>query len=273
MNATLQKSLEKIEREGIHLEFDKILDFAWNSWKKVTLPAIAGMLLLTLIFGGITVLLIPFLFGMSFSDLIELAQNNSAYMSEVSNSFDFKLKSILLTVIFVFVGAPINVGFLRMAHNYAEGQEVKVSNIFYYYKQPYFIKLVISALVVGVLTSLFSLGLSQVNAVVGGIGNVIVNVLSLFFVFAAPLIAFGDAGIVEAYKISFNVVSRKFWLIIGLFIIGFLFQIVGLMACCIGILFTMSFIYTLQYGMYRAIFIQEGVEDFNEGLTESEIVE
>ena len=84
--------------------------------------------------------------------------------------------------------------------------------------------------------------------------EVVVSVtIGLFTILMIPLIIFGKLKAVEAIQASILVVSKQPIVILGLLVIGVIASLVGLIGCCIGIVFTIPFMYSLYYVIYSEI--------------------
>jgi uncharacterized membrane protein len=68
-----------------------------------------------------------------------------------------------------------------------------------------------------------------------------------------PLIIFGKLKAVEAIQASIVIVSKQPLVILGLLVIGVIASLVGFIGCCIGIVFTIPFMYSLYYALYSEI--------------------
>lgn len=270
MNAQLQQNLERLKREKIHIEFEQVLDFAWQSWKKITLKAALVFLLVAFIFLPLLAVYLPFLYGMTFEEMISVAQSNPAFFEGIQGSADFTLKSALIGIGANLLFAPINVGIMRMAYNYWKGQEIKINDAFYYFRMPYLGKIIAFVLLTALISALFSVLAVYVHSSFNILGGVISFLVSIFFFFALPLMCFGDAGFIESLRISFSIVSKKVWLVLGILIVSIVFMLAGFLACCIGFLFSLSFIHTAQFALYKELFMQESAPEAE--ITESDSI-
>ena len=68
-----------------------------------------------------------------------------------------------------------------------------------------------------------------------------------------PLIIFGKLKAVEALEASILIVSKQPLILLGLIVIGSIGTLVGLIGCCIGIVFTLPFFNSLYYAIYSEI--------------------
>jgi hypothetical protein len=78
------------------------------------------------------------------------------------------------------------------------------------------------------------------------------------------LIIFGNLQAIEAIKGSMIVVSKQFFILMGLLIVSLLFTMLGIFGFCIGIFFTMPFIYSMYYSIYNEIIGDNDTEEKSE---------
>jgi uncharacterized membrane protein len=68
-----------------------------------------------------------------------------------------------------------------------------------------------------------------------------------------PLIIFGKLKALEALEASILIVSKQPLILLGLIVVGSIATLVGLIGCCIGIVFTLPFLNSLYYAIYSEI--------------------
>jgi uncharacterized membrane protein len=79
-----------------------------------------------------------------------------------------------------------------------------------------------------------------------------------------PLIIFGNLNAIDAIKGSFSLVSKNFWIILVLVIIIGIFIGLGILALCIGILFTYPAWFSMIYIIYTKAMPIEKVNELEE---------
>jgi membrane-anchored glycerophosphoryl diester phosphodiesterase (GDPDase) len=85
------------------------------------------------------------------------------------------------------------------------------------------------------------------------IGGLITLVAQVFVVFTLPLIVIGQLGVMDAIRWSARIASKNFgWLLLYIFVVGLISQS-GVLACYIGMLFTIPFGQCLSLGAYAEI--------------------
>lgn len=263
MNSTLEK-LQQIKEQGFHLDLDNVLKAAFENYKKIAL--FIGLLLFILILlftvfiGSIATI------AFSISDITMFMTNYDIYEnSNLALIFNFIVKVSGMAII-----APLTAGILKTIHNAQQNNPSKIKTVFSYYRSVYFKDLFVSALIIAVVTNTIDPLLSILNdnednmSLLVSLGLTIFNALAgTLTLFTIPLIIFGKLNAIEAIKGSFTIIFKKFWLILLLVIIAaFCSILLGLMAFCIGIFFSLPFFYSVQYIMYRDIMgIESEVED------------
>jgi len=85
------------------------------------------------------------------------------------------------------------------------------------------------------------------------IGGLIGLMAQVFVVFTLPLIVIGQLGVMDAIRWSARIASKNFgWLLLYIFVVGLISQS-GVLACYIGMLFTIPFGQCLSLGAYAEI--------------------
>lgn len=256
MNHLLKTNLDRINTQGVELSFEQILDQGFKSWKKITLP-VAGIFLLFAIFIPVLfIAFLPLIYGVSIGEFMDVAQSNPQYFQEQATSINGLIGTHAFTLIIMLAFTPIPVGIMKMAYCAMVDKPVVFSDAFSFYKAPYYFKLIGFTLLFSFLPSLLFSALGLIAAPLVYLSYLVNIFVAIFLIFVPALIAFGDASIMDAIKISIKVASQKVGLIIGIILISALFQLLGAIACCIGMLFTISFVYSIQMSLYRDIFMQ-----------------
>jgi uncharacterized membrane protein len=102
-----------------------------------------------------------------------------------------------------------------------------------------------------VLSNVFSSGLQFAGY--QWLGLIISLSLALLTFLTIPLIIFGNLKAIEAIQGSIIMVSKQPLIIAGLLIVATIFVMLGLIAFCVGIFFTMPIIYAMHYTIYASI--------------------
>jgi uncharacterized membrane protein len=255
--------VERIANQGYELEFGHVLDNAFANFKKIF--GVAGISFILF-----CVILFAFLFGFigiayGFSDFASnLTGLNPDFMSGTT-----LIIFLLVTTLFSALLSPINAGFIRMAYLADINENFGVDTMFYYFKTKYFKDIFIATLLISIVTVL----LSQLLEVLGFkiIGVLLTYVVYFFTFLTIPLIIFSDLTAVQAISMSFKLILKNPLIILGLLILSVVLVFLGIIALCIGIFFTMPFLFSMYYCIYKEILPLDkhsvldeiGTSDFN----------
>ncbi|APY10300.1 hypothetical protein BWZ22_03195 [Seonamhaeicola sp. S2-3] len=227
------------------LDFGNIFSNSIELFKKTWLQ---GFLLQ--LFTVIVMLPLIIVFYVPFIGAI-IAQQESGYGD--TQAFDSLFAGMsILYILFVIVGVlvlgaisvALNAGFYRIMRKLDHDEQVSTSDFFYFVKGKYLSKTFVLMLI--------SIGIGVVAALLCYLPILYVMVpLSLF----AIVFAFNpELSVGEIVKVSFKLGNKKWLLIFGLLIVsGLLAEIVGLLSCGIGILFTAAFPYHPIYMVYKEV--------------------
>lgn len=254
MKSTLQR-IEEIKRAGYKLDLGEAINETFANYKKIALLAGAVLLLVfiaaIIIIGGITALIL----GVG-----AITETFTQYSMGQLSSTAF-LVNLIASIIGAGLFAPITAGIIQMAHNAAVNEHFDFGTAFEHYKTEHFKELFLAAAIIALVGS----GLGTLFQVANinypeqdllAIGTVVSSIISIlipiFTLVTIPLIIFGKLNAMDAIKGSFVVVSKNFWIILLLVIVCVVFIFFGLIAFCIGIIFTVPAMYSLQYILYRS---------------------
>lgn len=266
MKTTLQR-LEEIKRTGYKLDLGEAINDIFNNYKNIALLGGAVILLIgivsAIIFGGAAALI----FGLG-----EFTQTITDYRDGLVTQTAL-IANFIGTVVISGLMAPVTAGLLQMAHNSANNEEFDFGTAFMHYSSKHFKELFLGAAIVALVGSGLSTGIEllKLNSLdltvilLGSIGgSVISGLVALFTLLMIPLIIFGNLNAIDAIKGSFILVSKNFWIILLLAIIVFIGIMFGLLAICIGILFTAPAWYSFQYIIYTKALPIEEVDQLDE---------
>lgn len=246
MNST-EDRIEVIKKEGYNLDFSIVFEHAFENYKKI---ALYGGLIIFVFFFLLSIVVFGFLIAfLGGTALLELFKPENLQVE----TFGFTTL-IVISAITILLGSllsPLTAGLIKMAYCAENDEEFHVSTMFEFYKLPYFKELFIATFLINITNSLISglLNYAQIPAL-----ELIVSLtISLFSILAIPLIIFGNLKAIEAIQSSLMIVSKQPLVILGLLIVGGISSFVGFIGCCIGIFFTLPFIYSLYYAIYSEI--------------------
>ena len=254
MIKTTKEKIEEIKTNGYQIDFGNVFNHAFENYKKIALYAGLMIVVFAILLGFLAAGIVISTFGVS-------ALNQKILEDlRVENFTGLHLAIyLILGILFNCLLVPFLAGLIKMAHSAEKDEEFHVSTVFQYYKNPYFQELVISAFII----TIFSIGLSEMLKLVGIeiIGALLSAVISFFTFLTIPLIIFGNLKAIDALKSSMIIVSKQPLVLLGLIIVSGIASLVGFIGCCIGIFFTIPFIYSMYYVIYISII---GIDSENE---------
>ncbi|MFH6768766.1 hypothetical protein V8G56_08465 [Gaetbulibacter aquiaggeris] len=182
---------------------------------------------------------------------ILLAQTKNGY-SDPTPFADFFAGMSIISILFIIaavfalstISFVLNAGFFRIMKKLDFNEEVFSSDFFYFFKSHYFNKTFILVLAtVGI--AIVALLLCYVPIFYALVPLSFINMVFAF----NPDLSAGDI-----VKASFKLGNKKWLLAFGLIIISsILAQIVGMIMCFVGVLFTAAFVYHPTYLIYKEI--------------------
>ncbi|PTT13287.1 hypothetical protein DBR27_04945 [Flavobacterium sp. HMWF030] len=246
MKSTLDQ-INDIKNHGYALDFSNVFNHAFENYKKIALYAGLILLVFSIFFGLLAYGILGAIIGFD-----KLTNANILSIKPENLS---QIHLIYYIVVSAFVSAifsPFTAGFLKMADCADKDQEFNVSTIFSYYRTHHFSQIFLATFIISlisvVITSL--LEIQKLNS----LGLLISLTITFFTFLTLPLIIFGNLSAFNAIKSSFIIISKQPLVLLGLMIMIVVAFFVGLIALCIGILFTIPFTYSMTYAIYCAIF-------------------
>jgi hypothetical protein len=246
MNQTLER-LEDIKKNGYQLDFGNVFNHAFENYKKIALYA--GLVLFVFL-----ILFSIFIAGslISFIGFTAMTHELSPENLKIENISQTNLFILgVISLVMTCLLSPMDAGFLKMADCADKDEEFHVSTIFSYYKFIYLKEIIASTFLISAIsffqrTLLAHFGLELLGS--------FISYFILFITYITiPLIIFGDLKAMDAIKNSIMIVFKQPIVLLGLIIVAFIGAMVGIMACCIGLFFTLPFFYSIKYAIYTAI--------------------
>lgn len=244
--SSVREAIENIKQNGFDLDFGGVFNHAFEVYKKIAMTAGAALLLFSFIIVGLVGAVV---FGsMAIADF-------SVDQMEKFDVRNFSLAGLLLYVLtLIFIGclaAPMNAGLLKMSRNASKNEEFSLGTVFEYYGNKYFITIIIATLVLTGFSTTINVGFSLIGyEILGALMNI---VISFFTGLTIPLIIFGNLNPLEAIQGSIAIVSKQFFIILGLLIVSALFSVIGIFGFCIGIFFTIPIMNAMTYTIYASV--------------------
>jgi hypothetical protein len=229
----IQRKIQNAE----HLDFGTILDLSIKMFKEVWLKGFLMVIIIAVFAGALTFL---------FSVLGLSPDPYSVNWVEDFNFYEYYTSNALYSLPQAILISTLTIGLLAGFYRICKQTDLNESisdDLFYFFKGSYFSKI-------------FMLGI---------IYAIIANVAQLLFVIPyiyafVPLSFFAvvfanntDLTETEIVKISFSLGTKKWLLTFGLIFVTGILGMLGLIACFIGILFTISIMYLPVYFVYRDV--------------------
>lgn len=241
--------VERISKQGYDLEFGTILEKAFDNYKKIAGIGGIATLLIGLVIGVFIIALIGVAYG--FSDMTHTLTG----LSPESMSGSGLLVMLIISTVFAAIISPVNAGFIKMAALAENGSDFGISTIFDYYKGNHFRELFIATAII----TFVSTGINYLITYFGILfwGSLAGYVIGFFTFLTIPLIIFSNLTATQAINMSAKLVLRQPLLLLGLLIIAIIFACLGIIGFCIGIFFTIPFLYSMYFTIYAAIIPSE----------------
>jgi len=239
--------IESIKANGYHLNFETVFNQIFENYKKIALYAglilfVFGIFLITLLYGGL-------LYYFGIETITEIIKPENLKPENLSKKFILIYNGC--AILFSCLISPFTAGFIKMAYCADRNEEFHLSTFFSYYKFPKFATLFITTLIISLLNTGISTGTELLG--ISLIGAILTMLISFYTLLTVPLIIFGDLGVIESIKTSLLLISKQPRVIVGLFAVSIIASLVGLIFLIIGIIFTIPFIYSFYYVLYKEI--------------------
>lgn len=242
----IQQKINEIQTNGYNLDFSEVFNAALENYKKIALNAGLALLLFSIVLGVFGASIVGGIFG--FSSFSSTLTNFNLVNFSAVGIFGY----LLSVVIIAAITAPFNAGIIKMAFLADENQEFSLANAFDYYKGNYFKELFLAALLVALITVSLNMLLEYTNTFL--VGKLLTYVISFFTLLINPLIIFGNLKAVDAIKASFMIVSKQIPVLLALVIVAIIISCLGIIGLCIGVFFTIPFIFSVYFMIYKQIF-------------------
>lgn len=235
------KIKEKIEK-GYSLDLGKLIEDCFEIYKKTFLIAGLGYILM-----GIVIAILYFSIFMIFmgaSDITEWAVK----IENMQFQSNYLIGSVILTVVFTALIAPLNAGFLKLCLLAKKNQELNLGVIFEYYNSKYVKDIIIGSVIISFITVTLSTLFQRFE--IPALGFVIQVIVPFFTVLFIPLVIFANQNYGEALQNSVKLVVKKPFHIALALIIALIGMFLGLIALCIGMFFTIPIYTAMIFSIY-----------------------
>lgn len=233
---------QKVEK-GYTLDLGKIIEVSFETFKKTFL--LSGVTLIIAAF-VLTFLYIGY-FGILYG-FGDFTQTITELKSDAINP-TMQIINAAFGVFFVSLITPLIAGFINVNHLAKTNQEFTIGSFFDYYKSSHLKDLILNQIIVTVFLNSIVTFLVLTNHQF--IAIILQFIIPLFTIFCIPLIIYGEQNFLEALVKSIKLFIKNPFIIFIAFLIGALGSFVGLIALCIGIIFTLPYYFSIEYAIYE----------------------
>jgi uncharacterized membrane protein len=256
--------IEEIKNNGYQLDFGTVFNHAFENYKKIALYAGLMIFVFSVVICAILSAIAIAVFGLStLTDFLK-PENLKPENLSLTNTLLITGVSILVSCLL----SPFPAGLIKMADSAERDEEFHVSTVFAFYKSHYFKELFMATFVISILGS----GLSTLfeHYGIGFVGSLLNILISFFTLMSIPLIIFGNLKAVDAISSSIVVVSKQPLVLFALMLVSIIAAFVGLIGFCIGIFFTLPFMYSMYFAIYNSIIGFDSKSELDEiGMSEN----
>lgn len=240
------QEIERVLQEGYNLEIGVAINDSIDNFKKSFLLAGVAMFLYALVMGFFGITLFYLFFG-SMQIGGELTKFNFLNMDITT-----QIGTMFLMFVISSISSIITAGFYRLFFKSAINESIELGDVFYYFKSSSHIKeLILIGIIIGGFNFVVSNWLNQYMVFSGSLLSYFIYFCTIF---AIPLIIFKNCSAIQALQYSVKLVFKDPITIFILVLIAAIISFLGIIALCIGILFTISYMYCMIFTMFDKIF-------------------
>lgn len=227
-------------------ESGSIISHAWENYKGIFIYALLYLVIAGIV-GFIFSLFLPSGSTEGYKEIIDSVRNGKSIdleeISAIQSSMGFTsyILNFVISAIFGALLFPLSAGLIFIAHKYNSKQNIDIADFFIGYKQN-----TVNLMLYGLFMS-FITTVGYYCCILPGIYLSIVGITGL------PIIFFENKTPIEAFKKALNITNSDFGTILVVAILMFLIAyVLGAILCCIGLLFTIGFTFSVKYSTYCA---------------------
>lgn len=237
-------------------DIGRIIDESFSLFKKTVWISGVGVFLLSLFVLPITMIVI--FKAMDISSLEEFVKMSPT----LGEDMNYLLINAAIGIPLAGFTAIITAGFYKINHLANQDKEFGLNNLFDYFKGPHLMNL----FTCGLLTALYSdiLGLGLIYLKLPIVATLIQLFIAFLFILSIPLIIFENQNVLQAMSNSSKLAMKHPFTIILCLVFGLIIAMLGIFAICIGIFFSIGYIYTMNYTLYNSIIPIETKNAFDE---------
>ncbi|WP_281635323.1 hypothetical protein [Flavobacterium marginilacus] len=246
MNQTLEK-LQEIEKNGYQIDFGNVFNHAFENYKKIALYAGSVIVIFSILFIAFSAFSLISIVGIT-----EMTKQLSSGQLKIEKLIESNIDTVgIISIIISCLLSPFQAAFLKMADHGDRDENFPISSLFSLYKLPYLKEIIISTLIITTIAFAQATLFRYIKfEFLGIITNYFISFITLLTI---PLIIFGNLQAMDAIKYSIQIVFKQPIVLLGLIVVAIIGSLIGLMACCVGMFFTIPFIYSMNYAIYSAV--------------------
>ena len=239
----MKNKIDSKIQNGYTLDIDTLIDDSINTFKKTSLISGIAVILIGILFFIIYVAIIGIIYGFSnLTDTFTELQTNQ-----------FSLQALLITTILSTITsalfAPMTAGFIHANHLAKNNQEIGINVFFDFYKSKFFKDIFITYLIIGLTIGLLNYVFVMIK--MDYLSFVAQFLINLFTIFTLPLIIYGEQNYEKAIVKSAQLFLKQPILIFVALLLAVIGVFLGIIALCIGIIFTLPYYYSMVYAIYN----------------------
>jgi len=239
----MKNKIDSKIQNGYTLDIGTLIDDSINTFKKTSLISGIAVILLGILFFIIYVAIIGIIFGFS---------NLTSTFTELQTN-QFSIQVILITTILSTITsalfAPMTAGFIHANHLAKNNQEIGINVFFDFYKSKFFKDIFIAYLIIGLTIGLLNYVFVMIK--MDYLSFVAQFLINLFTIFTLPLIIYGEQNYEKAIVKSAQLFLKQPILIFVALLLAVIGVFLGIIALCIGIIFTLPYYYSMVYAIYN----------------------
>lgn len=246
MQHNIKKRLEEINQKGLHLETGALIDESFDTYKKIVMMAGIAFLILVIIMAVILIGGISVFYG------LEQYMQDFSQLEQTDLPRNFIIVSAIVNTVIAAITAPFSAGIIKMSHNADTNREFSVATAFEYYKSAKFAPIFTASFIVALTSALIGTLLQLLN--MNFVGTFVGLIISFLTCLTIPLLILGNLSVKDAIMHSISLVNKAPLTILLALVVALIGSLVGIIAFCLGVFFTLPYIYCMHYTIYKNIF-------------------
>lgn len=239
----MKNKIDSKIQNGYTLDIGTLIDESISTYKKTALISGVAVILLGILFFILYFAIIGIVFG--FSNLA----NTFTELQTNEYSIQILLITTALSTITSALFAPITTGFIHANHLAKKNQEIGINVFFDFYKSKFFKDIFIAYFIIGLTLGILNYLFVIID--MDYLSFVAQFLINLFSIFTLPLIIYGEQNYEKAIVKSAQLFLKQPISIFVALILAIIGVFLGIIALCIGIIFTLPYYYSMVYAIYN----------------------